>query len=295
VLNICKDRGWSSHQVVARVRRLYQTKKVGHAGTLDPLAEGVLPVLLGKSTRLADWVADGEKVYFAEVLLGRVTSTDDLEGEILSDGPVPDYSADEICAALAQFEGSISQRPPAFSAIKMAGTPAYKHARKGEDIAMPVRTVEISRIDMVHWSHPVAGIVVHCGKGTYIRSIARDLGKVLGCGATLARLVRLRVGAFPISSAVTLGEISRDAESSDHLKHVQPPDSALSQVPAIVLNETQREHAVNGRSWISRETEHATARAYDAAGELLGIVRSEMQTEPEVNRRWRLRLLLQES
>lgn len=294
MLNVCKDRGWTSHQVVARVRRLYQTKKVGHAGTLDPLAEGVLPVLLGRSTRLADWVADGEKVYYAEVLFGRVTSTDDLEGEMIAEQAVPEFSASEIAAALAQFEGSITQRPPAYSAIKIHGTSAYKRARNGEQVAMPLRTVEIFRIDLSGWSHPIASIVVHCGKGTYIRSLARDLGEALGCGATLVRLVRLRVGAFPISAAVTLSELTRDAESSDHLKYLMPPDSALSRLPAVVLNESQREDAVNGRSWIAGRTDEDTARAYDTQGEFLGIVRTELQTEPDVNTRWRLRLLLQD-
>src|SRR4051794_17233373 len=187
LLNVCKARGFTSHDVVAIVRRTLGTRRVGHAGTLDPLAEGVLPICVGRYPRLVDLLGDTDKGYYAEIELGVRTTTDDAEGEIVERRDVPTITAEGLEPFLASLRGNIEQVPPAFSAIKVNGRRAYDLARRGAALELAARPVTIYRLNLVSWSSPRLSLLVVCSKGTYIRSLARDLGEMLGCGAHLTR------------------------------------------------------------------------------------------------------------
>lgn len=273
LLNVCKARGYTSHDVVAVVRRTLGTRRVGHAGTLDPLAEGVLPVCVGRYTRLVDLIADTEKGYFAEVELGARTTTDDAEGEIVERRAVPALTPEALDAALAAFRGPIEQVPPAFSAIKVAGKRAYDLARRGEAPELVARPVTIHRLEMVSWEPPDLALLVVCSKGTYIRSLARDLGAALGCGAHLARLIRLWVGSFRLEDAVSLEEIGAAATSGQLDAVLCPADDALAGLPALVTTERRGVDFGHGRSWHAeiRRAPADPTRVYDTGGRLLGL------------------------
>ncbi len=234
-LNLNKPAGFTSHDCVAKVRRLLQLKKVGHGGTLDPAATGVLPMGLGRATRLLQYLPTG-KQYRATVRFGLATATDDLEGEVLLSQPVPDLKQDKVIAALRQFQGTIEQAPPRYSAIQVRGQRLYDLARKGEAIETPVRTVDIHQIQVLDWrpgEFPELTMMIACGPGTYIRSIARDLGDVLGVGATLAALIRTESGGFNLSNSLTLEELTQRLQAGTF----QPIDPAMGvqHLPAVAL------------------------------------------------------------
>ncbi|MBE9180866.1 tRNA pseudouridine(55) synthase TruB [Oculatella sp. LEGE 06141] len=205
-LNLHKPNGLTSHDCVARVRRLLHLKKVGHGGTLDPKATGVLPIALGKATRLLQFL-QSDKAYHATIRFGVQTTTDDLEGDALKADPVPWLTLDAIQAALPQFQGTIQQIPPSFSAIQVQGKRLYELARSGVPVEAPVRTVEVHHVEILDWrsqDFPELDVAITCGAGTYIRAIARDLGYVLGTGATLAALSRTASSGFSLSDSLTL-------------------------------------------------------------------------------------------
>src|SRR5215207_5390787 len=249
LLNVCKARGFTSHDVVAVIRRTLGTRRVGHAGTLDPLAEGVLPVCVGRYTRLVDLISDTEKGYYAEVELGARTVTDDAEGDVVERRPVPPLTADALESALQPFRGAIAQVPPAFSAIKVAGRRAYDLARRGAAPELQARPVTIHRLKVVSLAPPILTLVVVSSKGTYIRSLARDLGEALGCGAHLTRLIRLWVGSFGLEDAVSLEEIGAAASSGQLETVLRPADDALAELPALVVPRQRLIDIGHGRSW----------------------------------------------
>jgi tRNA pseudouridine55 synthase len=193
---------------VARVRRLASQKRVGHAGTLDPLAEGVLPILLGRATRLADYIQQGRKTYLADVRLGAATTTDDAEGTVLSECAVPALSAELVNATLARFVGEIQQQPPRFSALKVDGQRAYAVARRGEEVDLAPRPVTIFALHLLAWSATQLKLDVTCSKGTYIRALARDIAVALGTVGHLTSLVRTAVGPFRLEEALTLEDVA---------------------------------------------------------------------------------------
>src|SRR3954447_7456527 len=197
-LNLDKPVGLTSHDVVARVRRIVGQKRVGHGGTLDPAASGVLPVGLGEATRLLEYLVDGRKRYQAVVELGRTTTTDDAEGDTVLLRPIPDVDEAVLRTMLASLTGTIEQVPPMYSALLVEGRRLYDLARKGVTLDLEARSVEIDQIDLVQWERPRLTIDVICGKGTYIRALARDLGEQLGCGAHLCALRRTAVGPLTI-------------------------------------------------------------------------------------------------
>jgi tRNA pseudouridine55 synthase len=211
-LNINKPAGMTAHDVVARVRRILRVKQVGHAGTLDPMAKGVLPIAVGKVTRLIRFL-DGRKVYLAEILLGKSTTTDDIEGETTATSRnIPAETA--VIAEAQRFVGNLEQLPPAYSAVHYKGERLYNLARRGEvpaDIA--TRTVTVYQLEILKLALPMVQARIDCGAGTYIRSIARDLGSNLGCGGCLQSLVREKAGPFELSSAITLDELGALADS----------------------------------------------------------------------------------
>jgi tRNA pseudouridine55 synthase len=241
ILVVAKPAGPTSHDVVALVRRLAATKRVGHGGTLDPFASGVLPVFLGHATRIVEYHLGDRKAYRATVCFGASSSTDDLEGELTpSNGAAPSRAAVE--AALPGLTGTISQRPPAYSAIKVGGRRAYAMARAGETVDLPVRTVTIHALDIVTWDgsdadRPIAVIDVSCSAGTYVRALARDLGDVVGSAAYLGALTRTASGPFTLDVATPL-DVIRTAAADDPsglLSLLRPLDTGLDAFPVVTL------------------------------------------------------------
>lgn len=212
LLVVDKPAGWTSHDVVARVRRLAGTRRVGHAGTLDPMATGVLVLGLGRATRLLGHLALHDKDYDAAITLGITTETDDAEGEVVSRSDVA-WTVEQAQAAMAALTGEISQVPPAYSAIKVDGQRSYARARAGEDVVLAPRTVTVSRFDLVAVDGPVLSAAVTCSSGTYVRALARDLGAALGTGGHLSALRRTRVGGYDLAGAHPLPEL----ETADSL------------------------------------------------------------------------------
>jgi tRNA pseudouridine55 synthase len=210
VLLIDKPTDHTSHDVVARVRGILKMKRVGHAGTLDPMATGLLVILLGKATKLSQYLMSADKTYTGSITLGQITNTQDAEGEVLETRPVPPLSEAQVRAALAAMQGDQYQTPPMFSAIKIKGQPLYKAARAGEEIEREPRFIRVRRFELTRWAPPaVLDFVVDCTKGTYVRTLAHDLGAKLGCGAHLSALRRTVSGPLRIENAVTLEQLQQ--------------------------------------------------------------------------------------
>lgn len=238
-LNLNKPAGLTSHDCVARVRRLLKLKRVGHGGTLDPAAVGVLPIALGQATRLLQYLSHG-KAYQARIRFGLTTSTDDLEGEVLTQTVAADLSLNQVQLLLPQFQGTIQQIPPSYSAIQVGGKRLYELARAGELVEAPVRTVSVERLEILGWhpgEQPELEMAITCGAGTYIRSIARDLGAALGVGGTLAHLIRTASSGFPIDQSLSLDELAD--QLATHSFCPIPPAAALAHLPQIGLTGEQ--------------------------------------------------------
>ncbi len=233
VLNIDKPQGMTSHDVVARVRRITGIRRVGHAGTLDPLATGVLLVCVGAATRIVEYLQAGRKVYETTVRLGQETDTYDAEGEIIAEAPVPDFSIETLARALDAFRGEIEQTPPAYSAIKRNGLPLYKLARAGKVVQVPKRRVVIDDIAILSWRNPHLQLRITCSPGTYIRAIAHDLGRALGVGGHVQSLRRIASGSWRAEDAVTLEALA--AAGSEWPRYLHGLRGALSMLPPVVL------------------------------------------------------------
>ena len=243
-LNIYKPKGLTSHDVVARLRKITKVRQIGHTGTLDPFATGVLPICIGKATRLIEYL-DDDKEYLATVQFGKNTTTYDLEGEITAtfDKKVTE---EDVKNALKDFEGEISQIPPIYSAIKVNGKKLYDYARQGQDIEIKPRKVTISKIELKEFdkTSQSAKITVACSKGTYIRSIAYDLGAKLGCGGYLTALERTKAGKFQVNSAIKLEDLTEVSQIVENL--INPLD--MLNIPIHNLSENEREKVSHGMS-----------------------------------------------
>jgi tRNA pseudouridine55 synthase len=274
ILVVAKPAGPTSHDVVALVRRLAATKRVGHGGTLDPFASGVLPIFLGHGTRVVEYHLGDRKAYRATVCFGASSTTDDLEGELTpADAPAPDRAGVE--AALQGFTGTITQRPPAFSAIKVGGRRAYAMARAGETVVLAERSVTIHAVELLAWDdtepeRPIVVIDVVCSAGTYVRALARDLGEATGSTAYLGALVRTASGPFRIVDAVPLDAIREAAtDGPDGLKPLlRPIDDGLEAFPEILLSEAEAAAVARGQfvapeTGIPTQAEHYRLRAPD--------------------------------
>ncbi len=239
-LNLHKLADWTSHDCVAKVRRILQTKKVGHGGTLDPAAVGVLPIAIGKATRLLQYLPEG-KAYRAVIRLGVQTTTDDLEGEVIYAEPVRDVTLESVRAIVPQFIGKIVQTPPIYSAIKVDGQRLYKLARGGatdETVDIPSREVQIDKIELLDWTagdFPEIEVQIACGGGTYIRSIARDLGARLGTRGVLVFLERNASCGFELADSITLEELERQQQAGTFTP--VSPNLGLAHLPAITLTD----------------------------------------------------------
>jgi tRNA pseudouridine55 synthase len=277
-----KTTGWTSHDVVARVRRLAGQKRVGHAGTLDPGASGVLPVLLGRATRLMDLVQSGRKTYVASVALGSATDTDDADGAALSTAPVPPLSVTMIEEALSRFRGEILQTPPAYSALKVQGQRAYDLARRGVAVELAPRPVTIDALSLLSLGEASFEIEVVCSKGTYIRALARDIAVALGTVGHMAALRRTAVGPFTLADAHTLDDINatleshtspaatavRDRRFSSFEDFVVPSREADRAAPAFAANDEEARRLANGQS-ITTSLRADRVWVYDPLGRLL--------------------------
>ena len=234
---IDKPLGLSSFQVVAKVRRALGTRKVGHGGTLDPLASGVLPIAVGEATKTVAYAMDGRKVYRFAVQWGEARNTDDAEGEVTGISAVrPDRAA--IVAALPAFVGVIDQVPPAFSAIKIDGERAYKLARAGEAVEMVSRQVTVKRLELLEQTPDLARFEVECGKGLYVRALGRDLAKALGTLGYIAELRRTRVGPFNENTAISLDKLEALGHSAAASETLLPIETVLDDIPALALSDT---------------------------------------------------------
>ncbi len=269
VLNVDKPQGMSSHDVVSVVRRLGGLRRVGHAGTLDPLATGVLLLCLGRATRLVEYLMGQRKQYVTTVRLGQETNTYDAEGGVVAERPFTHITPGKIAAALDHFRGPIQQQPPMYSAIKKDGQPLYKLARQGQEVERPYREVHIYALEMTGWTPPFLELSLTCSSGTYVRSLAHDLGAVLGCGGHVTALRRTAIGDFNVADAVPL-----DALTSENLaEYLHPPETAVVHLPPLILNEADTRALQMGQPLVCQpeHPHHLLARVYGPDGTFVGI------------------------
>ena len=246
IFNIYKEKGFTSHDVVAIVRRTIHMKKVGHTGTLDPDAEGVLPVCVGKATKLSDVIMDGRKSYRAMLRLGITTTTEDASGEVLETKEV-DFNEEKIREVVASFIGRLEQVPPMYSAVKVNGKKLYELAREGKEIERKSRTIEVYDIRIRQFLPPDrVEIDVDCSKGTYIRTLCSDIGKALGCGGHMAELLRTRTGAFSLENAIKLDELKALAEQEKAEEVLLTMEEALEDFPMVKVSEKSQKFLYNG-------------------------------------------------
>lgn len=276
ILNLDKPRGKTSFEVVAAVRRLSGERRVGHGGTLDPEATGVLPICLGQGTRLVEFLAEAKKTYRAEIELGISTDTYDATGKVTGRGDTSALTKEEVEAAAASFSGLVEQIPPMYSAVKHQGVPLYRWARAGVELPRTARKVEFSRIEILEWQTPLLTLEVECSKGAYIRSLAHDLGGKLGCGAHLRNLVRLSSGPFHISDAVTMSRIEDAFREGWWSELIYPIDVAVLHLPAMTVGDDDERAIINGRPlWLAQEEgpSEGVCRAYSHSGRFVAILR----------------------
>ncbi len=269
LLSLHKPPGVTSRRVVDMVQRLVKPAKVGHAGTLDPLATGVLVVCLGQSTRLIEYVQQMPKRYSGSFLLGRTSSTEDIEGEVtlLADPPQPTRA--ELDAALHQFLGPISQRPPAFSALMVAGRRAYDLARAGEQFELAPRTILIHKLAVTHYAYPELSLEIECGSGTYVRSLGRDLARALGSDAVMNALVRTAIGEFRLENSVLPDQLTRDNLAG----YLLPPRTAIVGLPTLRVEEADLRRLANGQAIQRADCAHAgEVAAIDASDRLVALL-----------------------
>lgn len=279
IFNIYKEKGFTSHDVVAIVRRTIRMKKVGHTGTLDPDAEGVLPVCVGRATKLSDVIMDGRKSYRAMLRLGITTTTEDASGEVLETKAV-DFSEDRIREVVASFIGRLEQVPPMYSAVKVNGKKLYELAREGKEIERKSRTIEVYDIRIRQFLPPDrVEIDVDCSKGTYIRALCADIGKALGCGGHMAELLRTRTGAFSLENAIKLEELKALAEAERAEEALLTMEEALQDFPVVRVSEKSAKYLYNGGKIQERfftekpasYKEGDIVAAYDHANTLVGL------------------------
>ncbi len=274
ILLIDKEKGYTSHDVVAKLRGILGQKKIGHTGTLDPDATGVLTVLVGKATKLSDMLTAENKVYDAVLCLGITTDTQDCGGTVLKERTV-NASDDDIKAAILSFEGSYEQLPPMYSAIKVNGKKLYELARKGVTVERKPRRVSIEKIEIKDITPPFATIRVYCSKGTYIRTLCHDIGEKLGCGAAMKELRRIESGDFSVEDAVSISKVQdlADVKKADSL--IIPIEKALSGLPVFTVKKAYNKALINGNeldiSWGEGNTENESVLVFSEEGALVGI------------------------
>lgn len=268
-----KPFGKTSHDMVAFVRRTLGIKKVGHTGTLDPAATGVLPICIGKATKAAELLTAADKSYRAELVLGMTTDTLDAEGEILTEQPYEYVTKELLLKTMEFFIGKIYQIPPMFSAIKKDGKKLYELARSGITVEREKRLVRIDRLELLSYDREkgIAGIEADCSKGTYIRTLCEDIGAALGCGAYMNKLVRTKSGRFTLGESYTAEEIAEAAKNGKISELITPLDRLFEELPEIRLNERQTERVVNGAKISLKGTADGEYRIYAPDGKFLSV------------------------
>lgn len=270
ILLLDKPLGFSSNQALQKVKWLFQAAKAGHTGTLDPLATGLLPICLGEATKFAQYVTDADKTYVATTKLGVTTTTGDAEGEVLSIRPV-NITQDQFTTAAQQFTGEISQMPPMYSALKFEGKALYEYAREGVDIARQARLITIKSIVVNEFLADVAQITVTCSKGTYIRTLAEDIGMALGCGAHLIGLRRTATAGYQLSQAMTIEQLEAMSTESRDVQ-LLPVDSAIAGLPEVVLSADAAYFLMQGQAvWVAGKVPEGELRIYDENKQFLGL------------------------
>jgi tRNA pseudouridine55 synthase len=269
LLLIDKPAGPTSHDVISQLRRLSGIRRIGHAGTLDPLATGLLLVCIGRATRLLEYLLDQPKRYEASIHLGQSTDTFDAQGAVVAERPVI-VTGFDIEEALDQFRGTIVQHVPPFSAVKQSGVPLYKLARRGIDVERPSREVTIYNLILASWQEPVLKLDITCSSGTYIRSLADDLGNTLGCGGHISALRRIEVGSFSLDRAVAL----EDLDSDNWFEFLLPPDKAVGHLPRVEFSAEMASKLQMGQRVPGAGAQPAgtPARAYEEGSRFLGII-----------------------
>ena len=277
VLAIDKPEGMTSMDVVRRIKRASAVRKVGHGGTLDPFATGVIAVCMGQATRMMEYLVDGAKTYLGVVELGIETDTYDVQGEVTRRADASGITLEAVEAALSDFRGTILQVPPMYSALKRQGKRLYDLARAGVEVEREPRRVEVTGISVVDWSPPLVTVKVECGRGFYMRSLAYDLGVSLGCGAYLKSLVRVKNGPFDIEAAVSLEEAERSFGEDDWHRVVRAPDAVVDRMRALIVGEREELHLHQGRPLapnlrVPPARQGERRRVYTTGGEFVGIV-----------------------
>lgn len=276
VLNVHKHDGPTSHDIVYEVRRIYDQKKVGHAGTLDPMATGVLVVCLGKATRIVEYLMGTQKEYRAKLIFGRTTDTEDSTGTVLEERKSSGVTQAEFTAAVAGFVGEIEQVPPMISAIKYQGKPLYKHAREGKTIERQPRKITIHSIEISAFTpgeYAEAEIVVTCSSGTYIRTLCADIGEKLGCGAYMSMLERTAVGRFRLEDAVSIEQLREAREQGKQADYLLDISNAISDMPSVTLNPEEIRNVLHGLpgSVTDINGEGDTYKMLSLEGDLIGL------------------------
>ena len=291
ILNIDKPKDRTSFSIVAVVKRLSRERRVGHAGTLDPMATGILPICLGQSTRIIRFLQEARKTYGAEIELGITTDTYDASGNITGKGDPSTISIDQLEYTLTSFRGKIKQTPPMYSAVKHQGQPLYRLARAGIEIKRKSRSAEIYQLEIKDWRPPVVEIELECSKGTYIRSIAHDLGQLLGCGANLKSLIRLKYCLFNLENSVSLPQFEDAFHHGYWQQYIYPIDSVILNWRAVIISDSAERIIKNGGSLTLENFERINcgndfeitsppqsstnflSRAYSSDGRFLGLLR----------------------
>ena len=266
VLNVYKEKGWTSHDVVAKLRRITGQKKIGHTGTLDPEAQGVLPVCFGKGTKLCDMLTDKDKEYEAVLLLGVTTDTQDMTGEILAVRDTADLQEEDAAGTIRSFVGEYDQIPPMYSALKVNGKKLYELARSGQEIERKPRRVQIREIEILEMELPRVRMRVTCSKGTYIRTLCQDIGEKLGCGGCMESLTRTRVERFSVEDSIRLSEAEQRMEEGSLASFLFSIDEMFDRMPKLYLKPDAARMARSGNSFLPEDILWAAA---ERDGELL--------------------------
>ena len=270
IVIVDKPQGWTSQDVTARLRRVFSTRRIGHGGTLDPMATGVLPVFVGRATRGVEFFEHAEKTYETVLRLGLTTDTEDITGEKLEEREVS-FTSERLEEVLESFRGDILQVPPMYSALKVNGQKLYDLARKGKTVERQPRPITIHELTLLEAGETTLRLRVRCSKGTYIRTLCKDIGEALGCGGCMEALRRVSAGEYGIAEAVPLQEL---LETEEPEKYLRPVDSMFRNYPAVTLTENQEKRCRNGNSF-SVKLEAGTYRAYGKDGAFLMLAKVE--------------------
>ena len=272
IIVIDKPQGWTSMDICAKLRGMYREKRIGHAGTLDPMATGVLPVFIGRATRAVEFASEGEKEYVAGLKLGIVTNTQDTSGEVLETRPV-NVTPEQLEEALTKFRGDIEQIPPMYSAIKINGKKLYELARKGKEVERKPRPVTIHALTLEEQTAPDEYVIrVRCSKGTYVRTLCHDIGQALGCGATMSSLRRTMAAGFTLEQAVTLDTVQDCEERASLLLKV---DAYFSAYPALTVKGSSEKKLRNGMTLVMPSLAPGQYRVYGENGEFIALCAAE--------------------